>query len=78
MKTSKCRKCSTAKVSVTATNGETYSLTLFNDVISKIVGDGHDLEQPNRALLAAPKMKFYVDAITLYILPRNSNCFNVV
>ena len=41
----------------------TYSLTLFNDVISKIVGDGHDLEQPDRALLAAPKMKFYVDVV---------------
>ena len=27
MKTSKCRKCSTAEVLVTATNGETYVLT---------------------------------------------------
>lgn len=38
MKTAKCKKCSTAKVSVTATNGKTYSLTPFNDVIAKIVG----------------------------------------
>ena len=43
MKTSKCSKCSTARVSVTATNGETYSLTLFDDVMSKIVLDDHDL-----------------------------------
>ena len=60
MKTSKCQRCLTAKVSVTAIDKETHSLTLFNDVIEKIVGD--DSKQPERDLLMAPRMTFYVDS----------------
>ena len=60
MKNSKCKMCRTAKVSVTATSGQTHSSTLFNDVIEKIIDE--DSEQPDRDLLLALSMKFYVDA----------------
>ena len=48
MKHSKCQKCRTAKVSVTDTDGKSHSLTIFNDVISDIIGN-----DPARALVVA-------------------------
>ena len=51
--------CRTAKVSVTATSGQTHSLTL-QYVIEKIIDE--DSKQPDRNLLMAPTMKFHVDS----------------
>ena len=49
--------------------------SLFNDVIDKIIDE--DSEQPDRDLLLAPTMKFYVDMIPimLYTLSRNFKLF---
>ena len=57
MKCHKCKTCCTAKVSVTATDGKIHSLTLFNDIIVKIVGT--DIRKD---LLMAPPMKCRVDS----------------
>ena len=54
------RQLSQAHAHVTAIDEATHSLTLFNDVIEKNVGD--DSEQPERDILMAPRMKFYVDS----------------
>ena len=59
MKRNKCQQCRTAKVCVTATNGQRHSLTIFNDVINDIIGK--EPCDPARDLLMAPAMKFNVD-----------------
>ena len=60
MKLSKCGKFLTARVSVDGLDGKKYMLTMFNDIIRKIV-DGVDGADVKRKLLAAPSLRFSID-----------------
>ena len=51
-------KSQTAKVSIISRDGKSHTLTIFNDVITDIIGDNPNIK---RALLTADAMKFNID-----------------
>ena len=48
-----------AHIFVTGKDGKTHALTMFNDVIKKIIGE--DVSQIKKVLLATPPLKFNVE-----------------
>ena len=58
MKQKRCTKSQTAKVSIISRDGKLHTLTMFNDVITDIIGDNSNIK---RALLMADTMNFDVD-----------------
>ena len=55
MKRKRCMKSQTAKVSVISRDGKSHMVTIFNDVITDIIGDNPNVK---RALLMADTVKF--------------------
>ena len=59
LKLKKCKKLTTAHVTVTGEDGKVHVLMMFNDVLIKVVGEG--VGDVKRALLSTGVFKFCVD-----------------
>ena len=60
MKCSRCKKLMTARVCVTGEDGKMHTLTMFDNIIQKIISD-HNTQDIKRALLDAPEHRFNLD-----------------